>query len=220
MKDIVIEQKKFTMTQLKEMLKADFIGYEKEQRLLIASQKFGNDFDCVDEVAIRLHEMVCNAIKRQNKRTRLDSLLVVIINNNMNVSMGNCTGATPDGRNAYKYLSNANGAYNGRDKEGVTALMKSMTKLDTSIHAGANQNFKFSTDLFRDKEKVKALLNGFFALGGQQTNISVVNQKDLEDALVHPENHENLVVRVGGYTSRFINLDRKTQQEILMRTAY
>jgi pyruvate-formate lyase len=220
MKDIVIEQKKFTMTQLKEMLKADFIGYEKEQRLLIASQKFGNDFDCVDKVAVRLHEMVCNAIKRQNKRTRLDSLLVVIINNNMNVSMGSCTGATPDGRNAYKYLSNANGAYNGRDKEGVTALMKSMTKLDTSIHAGANQNFKFSTDLFRDKEKVKALLNGFFALGGQQTNISVVNQKDLEDALVHPENHENLVVRVGGYTSRFINLDRKTQQEILMRTAY
>ena len=106
------------------------------------------------------------------------------------------------------------------DREGITALMKSMTKLDTSIHAGANQNFKFSRELFENREKIKLLLGGFFALGGQQTNISVVSQKDLEDAMLHPENHANLLVRVGGYTARFVELDTKTQREVLSRTAY
>lgn len=219
-KEVVFEQKKFSITKLVEILKADFVGYEKEQQALLTAQKFGNDYEDADEIAVRAHEMICNAIKRQNKRTKLDSLLIVVINNNMNVAMGRCTGATPDGRGAYQFLSNANGAYCGQDKEGITALMKSMTKLDTSIHAGANQNFKFSTDLFQNRDKIKALLGGFFALGGQQTNISVVNQKDLEDAMIHPENHENLMVRVGGYTARFIHLDKKTQQDILTRTAY
>lgn len=220
-KEVVFEQRKCTMTQLIEMLKVDFVGYEKEHQALLAAEKFGNDYEGADDIAVRVHEMVCHAIRNQKERTRLDSLLVVIINNSMNVGMGNCTGATPDGRQACHYLSNANGAYNGRDKEGVTALMKSMTKLDTAIHAGANQNFKFSTDLFNgNREKIKGLLRGYFALGGQQTNMSVVNQKDLEDALVHPENHENLMVRVGGYTGRFVQLDQKTQQDILKRTAY
>lgn len=219
-KQVVFDQKKFTMTHLLNMLKADFVGYEAEQKALLEAQKFGNDYDEADDLAVRAHEGICHAVKRQKERTRLDSLLVVVINNSMNVGMGNATGATPDGRKAHVYLSNANGAYNCCDKEGITALMKSMTKLDTAIHAGANQNFKFSTDLFRERAKIKMLLGGFFALGGQQTNISVVNQKDLEDALIHPENHENLIVRVGGYTARFVQLDAKTQQEILARTAY
>lgn len=219
-KEVVFDQKKFTMTKLVEMLNADFAGFEKEQQMLINAQKFGNDYDDADAVAVRVHEMVCNSIKRQNKRTRMDSLLVVVINNSMNIQMGNTTGATPDGRKGHVYLSNGNNAYSGYDKEGITALMKSMTKMDTSIHAGANQNFKFSSELFKNKEKIKMLLGGFFALGGQQTNISVVNQKDLEDAMVHPEKHENLLVRVGGYTARFVQLNKKIQQDILARTAY
>ena len=219
-REVVFEQKKFSVTHLLEILKSDFQNAQPERAALLDAHKFGNDFSEADQTAVWVHELVCNAIRRQNQRTRLDSLLVVVINNNMNISMGRCTGATPDGRKAYEFLSNANGAYNGMDREGITALMKSMTKLDTSIHAGANQNFKFSRELFENREKIKLLLGGFFALGGQQTNISVVSQKDLEDAMLHPENHANLLVRVGGYTARFVELDTKTQREVLSRTAY
>lgn len=220
-KEIVFDQKKFTITELVKMLDCNFEGYEDERQMLINADKFGNDYEDADKISVFLHETVCNAIRNQKDRTNLDSLLVVVINNNMNIAMGRCTMATADGRLAYEPLSNANGAYNGRDKEGITALMKSMTKLDTHIHAGANQNFKFSPMMFKDDAKLaKGLLNGFFSLGGQQTNISVVNQKDLEDAMVHPEKHENLLVRVGGYTARFVQLDKKTQLDVLQRTAY
>lgn len=219
-KEIVFEQKKFSITKLIEMLDKNFEGFDVERGMLLNADRYGNDNDNADKIAVKVHETVCNSIRRQSERTRLDSFLVVVINNNMNISMGRITGATADGRLAGEFLSNGNNAYNGEDKEGITALMKSLTKLSTDIHAGASQMFKFSTELFEHREKIKALLSGYFDLGGQHTNISVINQKDLEDAMINPDAHENLVVRVGGYTARFVFLDKKTQLEVLSRTAY
>lgn len=220
-KEIVYDRQLMTLSKLKEVLAANFEGYEEEKQMLLDAQKFGNDYDGVDAITVEVHEHICNAIRDQRLRTRLDSFLVVMINNNTNTILGSGVGATPDGRCAKEFISNGNTAYNGRDKEGITALMKSMVKLDTKIHAGATHNFKFSVDLFNNnREKTKSLLKAYFALGGQQTNLTVVNQKDLEDALIHPENHANLMVRVGGFTARFVELDHPTQKEIIKRTAY
>ena len=151
----------------------------------------------------------------------MDSFLAVLINNNMNVALGRFVGATPDGRGAGEFLSNGNSPYNGRDREGLTAMLCSMCKMDTAIHAGGNQNLKVSRQMFAgEKPLIKPVLSAFFSMGGQQLNLSVVDQKDLEDAMEHPERHENLVVRVGGFTARFIDLDKKTQRDVLSRTAY
>ena len=218
---VVFEEKRCTLQELVEALDCDFSGKEMLQQALLDAPKFGNDNEEADEIAVRLHEFICQTIRNQKNRTRLDSFLAVLINNNMNVTLGQFTGATPDGRNAHKFLSNGNSPYNGQDKEGLTALILSLTKLDNSIHAGGNQNLKFARSMFEgDLTQIKSVLGTFFDLGGQQVNLSVVCQKDLEDALVHPESHENLVVRVGGFTARFIDLDKKTQQDVLTRTAY
>lgn len=218
---VVFEEKRCTLQELVEALDCDFSGKEMLQQELLDAPKFGNDKEEADEIAVRLHEFICQTIRSQKNRTRLDSFLAVLINNNMNVTLGQFVGATPDGRNAHKFLSNGNSPYNGQDKEGLTALILSLTKLDNSIHAGGNQNLKFARSMFEgDLTQIKSVLGTFFDLGGQQVNLSVVCQKDLEDALVHPESHENLVVRVGGFTARFIDLDKKTQQDVLTRTAY
>lgn len=221
MKKVVYEEKAFTITKLNQMIKTNFEGYEKERQLLITAPKYGNNDPLADEMAVEVHEHVCQSIRNQKYKTNLDSLLVVIINNNMNVLLGKRVGATPDGRRRGVYLSNGNAAYPGMDREGITALIQSLVKLDVSIHAGANTNMKFSSSLFNgQREKFKCLLETYFDLGGQQGNISVVNQKDLEEAILHPEQYQNLMVRVGGFSARFVTLDPDTQQEILTRTAY
>lgn len=220
-KYVVFDKKEFSLTHLVKAIDADFKGYEREQKLLIKAPKFGNDDDYADDIAVRVHENLCNHLRNQRLRTRLDSLLAVIINNNMNVAMGRNSQATPDGRNSGVFISNGINPYNSRDKEGITAVFQSMSKMDTSIHAGGNQNIKLSPKMFEDDCKVaKELVLSFFKLGGQQTNITVVDQKELEDAMVNPKDHENLFIRVGGYTARFIQLDPPTQREILSRTAY
>lgn len=220
-KKVVFDDKKFTLTKLVEMLDVNFVGYERERKLLLNAPKFGNDDDYADDIAVHFHEYVCNSIRNQKNNTRLDSFLVVVINNNMNVGLGRFVGATPDGRLSGEYLSNGNSAYTGCDREGVTALMKSMNKMDPSIHACANQNIKLSQSMFSEHPEVtKSILKTFFDTGAQQINLSVVNQAELEDAMINPEKHENLIVRVGGFTARFIYLDPDTQRDVLMRTAY
>lgn len=221
MKEVIFEQKAFTLSHLKEALEANFVGYEEEQALLKSANKFGNDNESADEMAVFVHENLCHGIRNQKLRTRLESFLVVIINNNMNVAMGRNTGATPDGRRRMEFVSNGIGAYNNCDKEGFTALCTSIAKMDTSIHAGANQNMKFSPKMFVNDGKIaSASILGFFKMGGQQVNLTVVNQAEIEDAMIHPEKHTNLFIRVGGYTCRFIHLDEPTQREVLSRTAY
>ncbi len=221
LENVVYKNKTATLEQIKKAVENNFVGYEELKAELEKAPKFGNDDDDADVLTSEVHELICQALRKQRNSTRLDSHLAVVINNRLNVGMGLNTGATPDGRLAKECLSNAVGAYNGRDKNGVTALMRSMSKLDSSIHAGGNQNFKFSPAHFKDNAiSAKILITTFFKLGGQQCNISVVNQKDLQDALVNPSAHENLVVRVGGFTARFIDLDEGTQRDIIARTAY
>lgn len=220
-KHVVYDQRLLTPQQLLTALKADFVGYEAEQTLLKNAPKFGNDDPFADGIATELHEHLCGSIRRQNTRTRLDSFLAVIINNSMNVTLGQHCGATPDGRRANTYMSNGNNPSNGADKQGITSLIHSLTKMDPSIHACGNQNLKLSAAHFEgDAAGARAVIDTFFQLGGQQLNLSVVNQADLEDAMLHPENHQNLVVRVGGFSARFVTLDPKVQRDVLQRTAY
>lgn len=217
----VYDTKALTLRQLIEALSHNFAGHEETHRLLLSAPKFGNDNDMADGIAKELHEFICKTIQAQHEKRCMDSFLAVLINNNMNVSLGRFVGATPDGRRASEFLSNGNSPYNGQDREGLTAMLCSMCKMDTAIHAGGNQNLKVSRRMFAgEKPLIKPVLSAFFAMGGQQVNLSVVDQKDLEDAMEHPERHENLVVRVGGFTARFIDLDKKTQQDVLSRTAY
>lgn len=220
-KDAVFTKNILSIEKLLLAMQANFEGYEKELAMLKKSPKFGNDNDFADDVAIELHEFICNGIRNQKNKTRLDSFLVVIINNSMNETLGRFVGALPNGRLAKEYLSNGNSPTNGCDKNGITALINSMAKLDTSIHAGGSHNLKISPSYFKDEYKaIKSVISTFFQLGGQHVNLTIVNQADMEDAMIHPENHENLIVRVGGFSARFIYLAPAVQKDILERTTY
>lgn len=217
----VYDQKTLSLERLTAALSHNFEGYERERGLLLVAPKFGNDNEEADDIAGQLHDFICKTIRAQREKRRMDSFLAVLINNNMNVAMGRFVGATPDGRKAGEFLSNGNSPYNGQDREGLTAMLCSLCKMDTAIHAGGNQNLKVSRRMFAGEQPlIKPVLAAFFSMGGQQVNLSVVDQSDLEDAMLHPERHENLFVRVGGFTARFIDLDKKTQQDMLSRTAY
>lgn len=220
-KTLVYDEKKITMEKLLEILNANFAGYEKERMLLLAAPKFGNDDAVADDVAKMHHEFICNLIRNQKKRTNLHSYLAVIINNSTNTTFGLYTGASPDGRKAGEPLANANMPSAGSDKNGITAVMNSQVKLNPSIHAGSVQNVKFSKELFTGSlNTVKALLQTYFGNGGTQSMITVVNRGELEIAMKEPEKYRHVFVRVGGFSARFVELDRDVQLEILSRTLY
>lgn len=221
LKTLVYEQKVISRKELIKALGNNFVGYEDLRLRLLQAPKYGNDDEAADTVAVRFHEDVTAAIRNCAKQVGLHSYLAVIINNSMNTTFGLTTGASADGRLPFTYMANANNPTGGMDKNGITALLSSLVKLSPEKHAGSVQNMKFSKDMFGSlRAKTESLLAAYFAGGGTQTMITVQNREDLENALANPEHYQNLIVRVGGFSARFVDLSRAIQQELISRTLY
>ncbi len=220
-KDLVYDRKLISAKKLMEALRADFQGYEQERRLLLEAEKYGNDLDGVDQMAVDLHEFVCSSVREQKRITRMHSYMVVIINNEANTVLGRFTAASADGRRSGEPMANANNPAGGTDTSSATAMLNSLVKLRTDIHAGAVQNMTFSKELFGENRKIlEQLLRTYFANGGQQAMINVLGREDLVKAMERPQDYGNLLVRVGGFSARFVTLAPDVQREIASRTLY
>jgi pyruvate-formate lyase len=220
-REVVFERGQIAPERLLAALRANFEGYEDERALLLAAPKYGNDDPRVDGLARDLHDFEARLIRDQAARVGLHSFLMVVINNSANTFLGRWTGASADGRLARTFMANANNPVGGMDHKGVTAMLNSLAHFPPENHAGVVQNLKLGRELFqRAPEKARALVDGFFDQGGTQLMISVLGRGDLEAAIREPEKHRNLLVRVGGFSARFVTLEKDVQQEVLARTLY
>jgi pyruvate-formate lyase len=218
-KKLVFEDQVLSMSELQDILAHDFDGHEDLRKMMIDLPKFGNDIDEADQLAVWLHEFTCEHIANQAEKVGLDSWLVVVINNQVNTEWGRATASSPDGRITGMYMSNANNPQSGADINGPTAMLNSLSKIRADINAGTVQNIKFSSRMFdQERKKIQALFKTYFKKGGPQLMVNIVNQADLIDAFHHPERHRDLIVRVGGFSARFVNLDKDVQKEIMERT--
>lgn len=219
-KKVVFDDKEYTLKEVVEAINQNFEGSEDIQSALLKAPKYGNDIDYVDELGVEFHEFVCNHIRDYGREIGLYSYLGVNINNNANTRWGLKTGATCDGRPTTEHLSPGNNPHSGRDTNGVTAMLNSISKFDPEIHAGYVQNLKLTPKLMNEKRAViKTLFKAYFdRMGGTQLMVMVVDQKELLAAQKNPEKHQNLIVRCGGFSARFVELDINTQTEIINRT--
>ncbi|MFW6217441.1 MAG: pyruvate formate lyase family protein [Verrucomicrobiota bacterium] len=219
-KKAVFEEKWCTADELIEALDRDFDGYDVLREKLLSVPKYGNNDPEADAMAVRIHETTCLKTRDQAARVGLDSYLIVIINNQANTVLGGHTLASADGRRAFDSLANANNAAPGMDRAGLTANLLSLVKLRPDLHAGAVQNLKLSPEWFsRRIEKLKALFTVYFETGAQLM-VTVVNTDDLERAMAEPEKYPNLMVRVGGFSARFVELPPAVQREVLGRSLH
>lgn len=220
-REIVYEKKLLSLRRLVEILDQDFAGQEELRQKLLHCPKFGNDDPAADGMARIVNTHVFETTARQAKAQGLSSYLVVMINNGANVDLGRNTLATADGRHAYTFLSNGNNPMAGMDCRGLPAMLRSISSTRMDLTAGTAQNLKLSKDLFRKHpDAVRDLIDTAFDLGILSLNISVLDRGEMEDAMVHPELHQNLFVRVGGFSARFVNLDAGTQADMLARALY
>ena len=188
---------------------------------LLSAPKYGNDDKEADDMMMKVHNHVCLYTMEKAKEVGLDSYLVVNINNSANTIFGKYTAASADGRLKGTPLANGNTPHMGMDTNGPTALLNSIAKPRTDIHAGASQNLKLTRVMFsRYRKQTEALIQSHFISGGAQLMITAVNKGDLERAMIHPEEYPNLLVRVGGFSARFVELEPAIQLEIINRTLY
>jgi len=220
-KKLVFEDKVFTLSQLVNMLKHNWKGYEKERALFKTAPKYGNDDDYADEIAVKVFNLIADQTIEAGKKAGLNKYHIVSVNNSMSADWGVYCSASACGRYAGEAMSNGNGPSASADKNGLTALLNSMSKFDNTKHVGVINNVRLTKELFNSSyEKVKTLLCTFYKTGGVQTNLCVIDRNDLENAMREPEKYENLIVRIGGFSARFIDLNPVVQKELLDRTTY
>jgi len=139
------------------------------------------------------------------------------------IYFGAMIGAMPDGRNAYKPLSEGISPVQGADVNGPGAVVKSAGKIDHIRTGGTLLNQKFTPQLMEDRvgiDKIASLVRSYFKLDGHHIQFNVVRIETLKKAQQHPEEHRNLIVRVAGYSDYFVDLTRELQDEIILRTEH
>ena len=132
---------------------------------------------------------------------------------------GQVTGNTPDGHRAGTPLADSIAAVNGKATEGPTRMLISAASFDQSMVYGIPVlNLSISKD-FRP-EVLRALIEGYFKMGGTQMQLTYVDRETLLDAKRNPDAHEDLVVRVGGYSDYFVNLSPALRKAVVERNVH
>ncbi|MDR2159117.1 MAG: pyruvate formate lyase family protein [Treponema sp.] len=220
-RDLVFDQGRYTLTELRQAALANFEGCEHIRRDLWNCDKYGNDLDTADGMAVDLYNYVAQGVRDRGIKAGMQYYLIVISNNQVNTEWGRRTAASPDGRYAGQYMNPANNPQGGADHSGPTAMLNSLTRFDPRYHAGSVQNIKFTPRMFRENRPViNALFKTYFRRGGCHLMVTVVDRGVLEDAAAHPEKYPNLLVRVSGFSAVFVRLAPDIQQEVMSRVLY
>jgi len=217
----VFDQKSLSMGELLAALKADFEEHEPlRQTLLQRTPKYGNDDDYADAIMRSVFETYFEAVDGR-PNTKGGEYRINLLPTTVHVYFGSVMGATPDGRKAGLPLSEGISPVQGADRQGPTAVLKSAAKMDHGRTGGTLLNMKFSPALLDGDDgldNLTHLIRAYFRLDGHHIQFNVVDADTLRKAQARPEEYQNLIVRVAGYSDYFVDLGPALQNEIIART--
>ena len=212
----VFEDKICSAQELVSALKADFLGYEKLQAALTALPKYGIDHDGADEMAARLMTDISDCYLQY--RNRWGGIgMPVILTFVYGPGTAERLGATACGRNAGKMIAHGITPNSASMTEGFTAAMLSLCKMPTHKFAGGASSMWDFDGAWMSQSVMEAIIKTFLEKNGQIFQGNITSVETLQDAQRHPENYGNLIVRVGGYSARFVNLSAELQNDIINR---
>ena len=218
----IFEHKTVDMQQLLAAL-ADNFDKEQALRLQLKNQTpfFGNDDDRADDIMQRVYQSLFEHIDGR-PNTKGGQYHLNMLSTTCHVYFGRVLGASANGRQAGLPISDGTSPSHGADRNGPTAVIKSLSKMDQIKSGGTLLNQRFlpkALETDTDLDKLVALIRTYFRLNGHHIQFNVVDTDLLRKAQQHPDDYRDLLVRVAGYSDYFVDLDKRHQEEIISRTA-
>ncbi len=221
-KKLVFDEKLMSFGELQEALQNDWKGYEKIQLIMKHDRnKYGNNMEEPDNLMRDIFNHLASLIVgRKNARGGVyrfgcDSIHISVI-------QGKNTGATPDGRNAHEPVSKNLCAVSGMERNGVTALMQSVLKLDHDSLLGSEPlDYIVHPSAVQGEAGLKAMnamFRTYFAKGGIALQGNIINAESLLEAQKNPQKYQNLQVRLCGWNAYFVDLTSAQQNEFIKQT--
>jgi formate C-acetyltransferase len=222
-KKLVFEEQMTDMATLCKALDANWEGYDKLREQAIAIPKYGNDIAYVDDIAVELSNFYFQETTKYRDifGSTFNSAFMGISNY---IPAGKIVGATPCGRKATMPLSEGVSPYVGSDTSTPLAAMKSAAKLNHDVHTGGTllnlRIAKSVLDTPKHRAQFGAILQSFFAMGAFHVQFNVIKTEVLRAAQKDPSAYKDLLVRVAGYSTQFINLSTEVQEAIIARNEH
>ena len=224
-KQFVYDEQAFTMEELVAALKNNWEGHEAIRAQIIKKGDFfGNDTDRSNAVAQGLYQNLYEFLKDKTNLFGYHWLIGDLMGYNPHYKwFGEKMEATPDGRYKGEMLKFGLGQSGGKDRNGLTALLNSVAKVDpNAIGCGSTvTNLLIEEELITNDDlfdKTVDLLETYFKNGGVHFQLTYVSKEDLIKAKVSPEEHQSLRVRVSGFSDYFVKLHEDIQDEVIERT--
>lgn len=219
-KKLVYEDKEYTLKEFVDILDKNFEGYEETRKKALKVPKYGNNIEYVDNIKLRIEQRINDIAKELGRKSFLQYYTIANVNPG-GIDIGPAIAASADGRKCGTPMALGNSPTPGTDVDGLSSMLISAAKSSDNENGGYVTNMNISRKTIADNfDKILQMFLTYFELGGQQLNVNCFNKGDLERALENPEQYQNLIVRVSGYSAKFIDLDKITQQEIMKRTLY
>ena len=222
-KKLVFEDQVCDMAALVQALQANWAGYEDLRQKAQDCPKYGNDDDYADDIAIEIANHFYDTI-HPYKDIFGSHFLTAFMGISNYIPMGRVLGATPDGRKNGEPSSEGVSPYVGTDHSTPLAAMRSTAKVNQEIHSGGTLlNLRLDHNLVatkRGQANLGAMIQTLFSLGGFHVQFNCISSETLRAAQAHPEDYKDLLVRVAGYSTQFVNLSRSMQDAIIARTEH
>ncbi len=226
-KKLVFEDNLLSFEEMKTILMKNYRGSyqgkkgsEWRELFINKAPKFGNDNDYVDQIAVDIVREYCNEISKY-ENYRAGKFNPGVYSTSFHIALGTFTAASADGRKSRDPLSNGVGPTNGRDKNGPTAILNSVKKLNTElITNGTSLILDFHPNNLKQDIFIPLIKSYFKPNGGYHIQFNVVGKDALCKAQEHPEDYRGLVVRIAGYSVLFTELTTAAQNDIIERTQY
>ena len=226
-KKFVFEDKIILFEEMVQILMKNFRGIyqgkkgsEWREFFINKVPKFGNDNDYVDQIAVDVVREYCNEISKYNNY-RAGKFNPGVYSTSFHLAFGSFTGASADGRKSRYPLSNGVGPTHGRDKNGPTAILNSVKKLDTELMTnGTSLILDFHPNTVKEEIFIPLIRSYFGPNGGYHVQFNVIGKDTLCKAQQNPDDYRGLVVRIAGYSVLFTELSKPAQEDIIARTQY
>lgn len=218
----VYEDQKYTLPQLRDILNQNYPDEAVRLEFVNKVPKFGNDIDSVDALAVDIIDKACDALDEFSKIYGL-SFHPQPFTFLWMVDYGKHSAASPDGRRKGEVIAYSVSPMQGRDFNGLTALLNSLAKIHTKRTPGTTSAIvEIDPKLFTDRNipMLTDILLAASAKGLSNVQFNTIDADMLEDAQKHPEKYNNLAVRVSGFSQKFNLLTPELQDHIIARTKH
>jgi benzylsuccinate synthase len=221
MKKLIFDEKKYTMKQLMTALRANWEGFEEMQRDFKNAPKWGNDDSYADGIIKRFYEEIIGGEMRKITNYSGGPVLPVGQAVGLYMTVGSRTGPTPDGRFGGEAADDGGiSPYFGTDRKGPTAVLRSVGKVQLNQKANL-LNQRLSQPMMRSKHGFDiwhAYMDAWHDLNIDHVQFNCVSTAEMKAAQREPEKHQDLIIRVSGYSARFVDVPTYGQNTIIARS--